>query len=99
HNQGDLIALDLGTLTQGSKTRFVVVKNTKQLDKIASSKNELIYDKSKAELFFNENGKQEGFGDDGGLLATFKGAPKLSKKQFTFLDLLVSAAASNPTVG
>ncbi len=95
----DMIALDLGTFTQGSKTRFAVVKNTKQLDKIASSRNELIYDKSKAELFFNENGKQEGFGDDGGLLATFKGAPKLSKKQFTFLDLLVSAAASNPTVG
>ena len=96
HNQGDLIALDLGTFTQGSKTRFVVVKNTKQLDKIASSRNELIYDKSKAELFFNENGKQEGFGDDGGLLATLKGTPKkgipeLSKDQFTYLDLLVSA--------
>ncbi len=95
----DLIALDLKAFTRGAKTKFKLVKNSKQFDKTTSSKNELIYNSNNGELYFNANGKDEGFGDNGGLLVTLKNAPKLSKKQFTFLDLLVSAAASNPTVG
>ena len=92
---GDLIALDLETFKKGDKTKIKMVKNSKQLNRFASKKHELIYNKKDGELYFNENGKEEGFGDDGGLLATLKGTPKkgipeLSKDQFTYLDLLVS---------
>ena len=88
---GDLIALDLETFQRGARTNFKLVKNAKQLNRFASKKHVLIYDISKGELHFNENGKAKGFGDDGGLMATFKGAPKLTKKHFTYFDLIVSA--------
>ena len=56
----------------------------------------MIYAISKDELHFNENGQAEGFGEDGGLLARLKGMPKkgtpeIAKKEFTYLELLVSA--------
>ncbi len=88
--QGDLIALDLKVFPRGHKTKFKAVKNTKQLHKTAVKTNQLIYNQKKGELFFNENLKGEGFGDDGGLLAKFKGAPSLNKTNFVYLELLTA---------
>ena len=88
---GDLIALDLEPFSRGGRFKFKTVKKTRQLKRIARKSHVLIYDISKGELFFNQNGKDVGFGDDGGLLATFKGSPNLSNKQFTYLDLIVNA--------
>ena len=89
--QGDLIALDIAAFLKGSKTKLKAASNLKKLNKLAKKSNELIYDKKKGDLYFNENGKAKGLGRDGGLLATLKGAPKLNKKQFTYLDFLESA--------
>ena len=86
---GDLIPLALETFGKGPKTRFKVVKSNKQLNRFANKKQALINDKSKGELFFKENEKQEGFDYNRDLLTKVKAAPALSKKQFSHLDLIL----------
>ena len=50
-----------------------------------------MYDEKKGLLYFNENGKEKGWGD-GGLFAKLQGAPELGTEDFT----VVSDLASKP---
>ena len=44
----------------------------------------LIYDEKKVILYFNENGKEKGWGD-GGLFVKLQGAPELGAEDFTIV--------------
>ncbi len=52
--------------------------------KAAASKKDFIYDDKKGLLYYNENGKEEGWGD-GGLFANLQGAPELDASDFTIV--------------
>ena len=55
------------------------IADTKRESKLlAKTDANMIYFSKKGQLFFNSNGTESGFGDDGGLVARLKGQPSLS---------------------
>mgnify|MGYP006220066029 FL=1 len=48
------------------------------------SNKDIVFDEKKGLLYFNENGKQKGWGD-GGLFAKLQGAPELGADDFTIV--------------
>ena len=50
--------------------------------KAAKRKFDFVYNEQRGLLYFNENGKQNGWGD-GGLLVKLQGAPELNASDFT----------------
>lgn len=54
------------------------------LIKGSKSKNDLIYEDRKGPLYFNENGKDKGWGG-GGLFVRLQGAPELGITDFTIV--------------
>ena len=60
---------------------FILAKTIKYLAKI---KDDFVCDEKKDLLYFNENGKQKGWGD-GGLFAILQGAPELGDDDFTIV--------------
>ena len=56
-----------------------------KVKKAAKSKSDFVYDEKKGLLYFNENGKDKGWGD-GGLFAKLQGAPELGAEDFTIVN-------------
>ena len=57
-------------------------KANKKLEKLLQSKNEFVFVKSTSELYYNENGREPGSGEDGGLVAILEGVKQLAASNF-----------------
>ena len=75
--EGDSILLGKGIFDIGNKVTLKTVTGKKQAKKASRGNNTFIYDDNKGLLYFNENGKAKGWGDDGGLFTKLIGAPEL----------------------
>ena len=79
-DEGDSIIIDKKVFDVGKKISLKSVSGKKAL---ASSK-EFVYHEKKGLLYFNENGKEKGWGD-GGLFVKLQGAPELTQSDFTIV--------------
>ena len=79
---GDLILVDQDVFGLGKQIKLKSYGSKNKVKKAAKSKNDFVYDDKKGLLYFNENGKQKGWGD-GGLFAKLQGAPELGVDDFT----------------
>ena len=68
----------------GNKIKFKRVRGNSKAKKAAKTKNDFIYDYKKGQLYFNEDGKDKGWGD-GGLFAKLQGKPDLAAEDFTIV--------------
>jgi len=83
-DEGDLLLLDKDIVGFDKKPNIKKVKNKKSAKEADTSKADFIYEEEKGLLYFNENGEEDGWGD-GGLFLKLKGAPELSKSDFTIV--------------
>ena len=81
---GDSILLDNDLFGLGKKIKLKSYGSRNKVKKAAKSKNDFLYDEKKGLLYFNENGKQKGWGD-GGLFTKLQGAPDLGADDFTIV--------------
>ena len=67
---------------------FAVASSKKELKQLMKSDADVVYDAKKGKLYLNANGEEKGWGKKnvGGLIARFKGKPKLSAEQFDGLS-------------
>ena len=63
--------------------KFSLAKNWKAVKKLINKKVDFIYNQQDGSLYFNENKEKKGFGD-GGIVAMFKGSPRLTKRNLKF---------------
>ena len=82
--EDDSILLDKASFYLGKKIKLKSVTGKKALKKASRSKKNFVYNEKKGFLYFNENGKESGWGD-GGLLAVLEGKPELSASDFTIV--------------
>ena len=78
----DSILVDQDVFGLGKQIKLKSYGSKNKVKEAAESKNVFVYDKKKGLLYFNENGKQKGWGD-GGLFAKLQGAPELGADDFT----------------
>lgn len=74
--EGDAILLDRDSFGLGRRFRLETVTGKKSVNQAKEAKMQFVYDDKKGRLYFNENGKDEGWGE-GGLFLRIKGAPEL----------------------
>ena len=84
HQQGDSILVDKDVFGLGKKIKLKVVNGKKASNKASKSNKIFVYDEKKGLLYFNENGRDKGWGD-GGLFAKLQGAPELGASDFTIV--------------
>ena len=82
--EGDSILLDNDLFELGKKIKLKSYASKSKVKKAEKSKNDFLYEEKKGLLYFNENGKQKGWGD-GGLFAKLQGAPELGAEDFTIV--------------
>ena len=82
--EGDSILVDQDFFDTGKKIKLKPCKNKWKFRKAKKSINDFVYDERTGLLYFNENGKQEGWGD-GGLFAKLLGTPALGAEDFTIV--------------
>ena len=82
--ENDSILLDKASFNLGKKIKLKSVTGKKALKKASRSKKNFVYNEKKGFLYFNENGKENGWGD-GGLLAVLEGKPELGASDFTIV--------------
>ena len=68
----------------GALGKLKIAKKTKQVAKLAKKNTDFIYDQQAGYLYYNENGKQAGFGD-GGIFAILEGSPRVGVGNFEFM--------------
>ena len=83
-DEGDSLLIDKNVFDFGKRLKLKIVKNKKSIKKAKNSEADFIYEKKRGLLFFNENGKQDGWGD-GGLFVKLEGAPELGDSDFTIV--------------
>lgn len=83
-DEGDSILLDQGSFALGKKVKIKSYRVKNKVKKAEKSKNDFVYDEKNGLLYFNENGKQEGWGD-GGLFVKLQGTPELGADNFTIV--------------
>jgi hypothetical protein len=81
--ENDKLQIELSTF-QGSVGKLNIAKKTKQVAKLAKKDVDFIYDQQAGYLYYNENGKEAGFGD-GGIFAILEGKPKVGLGNFEFV--------------
>ena len=69
---------------EGAAGKLKIAKKTKQVAKLAKKNIDFIYDQQAGYLYYNENGKQAGFGD-AGIFAILEGSPKVGAGNFEFM--------------
>ena len=84
-DEGDSILVDQDFFGLGEKIKLKSHASKNKVKKAAKSKNDFVYDEKKGLLYFNENGKEKGWGD-GGLFAKLQGAPELGADDFTIVS-------------
>jgi hypothetical protein len=77
------IQIDLSSF-DGAAGTLKFAKKSKQVAKLAKKDLDFIYDRQAGYLYYNENGKEPGFGD-GGILAILEGKPKVGMGNFEFM--------------
>jgi Ca2+-binding RTX toxin-like protein len=80
----DKLQIQLSQFGADAAGTFKVAKNTKALGKALATSTDFIYLKSRGELYYNENGKQSGFGD-GGVFAILEGNPIIKAANIGFI--------------
>ena len=83
-DEGDSILVDKDVFGLVKKIKLKIVAGKKSSKKVAKSNNDFVYDEKKGFLYFNENGKEKGWGD-GGLFVKLLGAPELGESDFTIV--------------
>ena len=83
-HEGDSILLDKASFYLGKKIKLKSVTGKKALKKASRSKKDFVFYEKKGFLYFNENGKESGWGD-GGLFAVLQGKPELGTSDFTIV--------------
>ena len=82
--QGDSVLLARNAFSLGKKVKLKTVASKKALKKALNTNNSFVYYEKKGFLYFNENGKEKGWGD-GGLLAILQGKPELVSSDLTIV--------------
>ena len=82
--RGDSLLIDGDIFDLGSNHRLKKVKNMKKAKRKDNSKADFIYEEKRGYLWYNENGKEDGWGD-GGVFVKLKGAPELGLSDFTIV--------------
>ena len=77
------IQIGLASFT-GASGKLKIAKKSKKVAKLAEKNTDFIYDRQAGYLYYNENGKQAGFGD-GGIFAILEGKPKVGTGNFEFM--------------
>ena len=83
-DEGDKVAIASDAFEGVSKIKFKSVTGKKNAKNTASSNKTFIYDEKKGVLYFNQNGRDDGFGD-GGEFVKLLGATELSKSDFVIV--------------
>ena len=83
-SEGDSILVDRDIFALSRKITIKTVFSKKKVKKAAKSKNDFVYEEKKGLLYFNENGKQKGWGD-GGLFAKIQFVAELGASDFTIV--------------
>ena len=83
-DEGDSIVVKQDTFNIYSKIKIKSVNGKSKAKQAAKSKNNFIYDNKNGLLYFNEDGREKGWGD-GGLLAKLQGKPDLGADDFTIV--------------
>ena len=82
--EGDSILLDNDAFNIGEAVTIKSISAIKKVRQASKTDIDFVYDKKKGFLYFNENGKQKGWGD-GGLFVKLQGAPELGADDFTIV--------------
>ena len=80
----DTLEIDSDSFGIDSYFTFAAGKNNKVVKKLAMQDYDFLYDQGEGVLYFNENGKDKGWGD-GGLFVKLQGAPELGATDFTIV--------------
>ena len=84
-SDGDSFLIDKNILDFGKKLKIkTVVGKNAAFKRVRKSNKDIVFDEKKGFLYFNENGKQKGWGD-GGLFARLQGTPELGADDFTIV--------------
>ena len=83
-NEGDILLFEKDVFDPGVEITLRSYRSKNKVKKAAKSKNDFVYDEKKGLLYFNENGKEKGWGD-GGLFAKLQGVPELGAEDFTIV--------------
>ena len=82
--EGDSILIDRDSFSLGRRFKLKTVTGKKSVNQSKEVKMRFIYDDKKGRLYFNENGRDDGWGE-GGLLLKIKGAPELLASDIVLL--------------
>ena len=66
------------SFAEKSELNLKIAETKRDSKRLAETEANMIYFRNKGKLFFNANGKEAGFGDNGGLIARLKGQPILT---------------------
>ena len=85
--EGDHLKLDSDAFPDIKKIRFRASKSLRHFNKQQKKKSTIIYFEPTGELYFDQNGKQPGFGEakESGLFAILKGAPEITSQDLSLL--------------
>gem|GEM_PF-2493906 len=84
-NDGDQLALSTNAFPGLSEINLVTVSSKRQLKAQKRQPSNFSYYEDKGKLYFDSNGPQKGYGDEGGLFAILKGGPDLTESSFLIL--------------
>ena len=82
--EGDSLIINKVGFKLGNNAKFKKIKGKKKRRKAAMTKANIVYDEKKGTLYFNENGKAEGWGD-GGLFAKLQKNPIISEENIVLI--------------
>ena len=79
---GDTMELSRRLFKGIGELDFVTVANRKGSQRAARTDNDIIYEQSTGQLYFNANSSDQGFGSKGGLFAILDSSPLIGDSQF-----------------
>ena len=82
--EGDKVVISAESFTGITRIAFQSVNGKKAVKAASKGKNNLIYDSKSGMLYFDSNGKKNGWGD-GGEFAKLLGSPEISKSDFVIV--------------
>ena len=84
-DNGDQLALSTTAFPGLSQINLVTVSSKRQLKAQQIQPSNFTYYEAKGKLYFDQNGPEKGFGDEGGLFAILKGGPDLTESNFLII--------------
>jgi Ca2+-binding RTX toxin-like protein len=83
-DEGDKVLVSSAAFEGVSKVKFASVTGKKEVERMSGTNKNFIYDDKKGVIYYNANGRQNGYGP-GGEFAQLIGAPDLSKTDFAIV--------------